>query len=307
MVIGGGHLWARHRLNINFFWLWLGLVLAVIMRKPLLLLPQSFGPLPGKLQQRMLYQVLRHSPFIAAREYRSLKFLHQIGVKQRVLVLPDLAFTTAEALPSSVATILSGITQQRANGRLVVGLTVMDWGRQTPNFYHQQRYETAVVALIRHLQINYNAYVVLFSQCCGPTPAEDDRRIARRIAQAVGQSNNLFLVETIVPPEVLKAAYRQMDIVVATRMHSAIFALSVGVPTLVISYLYKAIGMMEMLGLESHVLDINTITADYLCTGFDQLWAKRAAIRYHLSQRLPAIHTTLTQLPRLIRESVIIP
>src|SRR5688500_10222901 len=46
-VIGGGHLYARHRYNIAFLWLWFGLALAIIMRKPLVLLPQSFGPLPG--------------------------------------------------------------------------------------------------------------------------------------------------------------------------------------------------------------------------------------------------------------------
>lgn len=95
VVIGGGHLYARHAANIAFMWLWLGIALAVLMRKPLVLLPQSFGPLPGTVQRAMLRWLLSQSALVAAREYRSLELLAEIGLRRRVLVLPDLAFQVA--------------------------------------------------------------------------------------------------------------------------------------------------------------------------------------------------------------------
>ena len=52
IVFGGGHLYARRRFNIAFAWLWLGLSLAPLMGKPLVFLPQSFGPLPAACSRR---------------------------------------------------------------------------------------------------------------------------------------------------------------------------------------------------------------------------------------------------------------
>lgn len=303
-VIGGGHLYARHALNIAFLWLWLGLALAVLMGKPLVLLPQSFGPLPGALQRRLLRWLLARSALVAAREYHSLRLLAAIGLRRRVLVLPDLAFTAREAPAQALDAAIPGFAALRADGRPLVGLTLMDWGGQNPGFQNQRGYETAVLALVRHLRDRYQARIVLFSQCCGPTAAQDDRRIARRIAAAAGQPDALVLIDAALPPEVLKAAYRQMDALVATRMHSAIFALSSGVPTLAIGYLHKSIGIMEMLGLDRYVLDIDTIDAARACAGFDRLWAERAGIRDRLTTRMPGIRTTLGRLPALIRGSV---
>lgn len=303
-VIGGGHLYARHAANIAFVWLWLGIALAVLMGKPLIFLPQSFGPLPGAIQQGMLRWLLSRSALVVAREYRSLRLLAEIGLRHRVLVLPDLAFgddvAAAELLPVPEVAALA------ADRRPLIGLTLMDWQGQNPQFRNQRSYEAAVLALIRHVGERYGARVVLFAQCTGPTAAHDDRLIARRLlAEARSQGlDNVDFVDAALSPEQLKAAYQRLNLLVATRMHSAIFALSRNVPALAIGYLYKSVGIMEMLGLERHALDIATIDAETLCAGFDALWSKREATRRHLAERIPAFQSTLDHLPLLIRRSV---
>jgi colanic acid/amylovoran biosynthesis protein len=283
-VIGGGHLYARHAFNIAFLWLWLGLALALALGKPLVLLPQSFGPLPGRFQRSLLRWLLDHSAFVATREYRA-------------LVLPDLAFAmplVADAAPATVERALSGAR------RPLIGLTLMDWGGQNPRFRNQCGYESAVLALIDHLQRRYDAEIVLFAQCYGPVPAHDDRRIACRIAAACARS--VTVIDAALAPAELQAAYSRLDLLIATRMHSAIFALSAGVPALAIGYLHKSAGIMEMLGLERHVLDIDTIDAERLCDAADRLWDERAAVRERLAVRIPAMRTTLEKLPELLQQ-----
>jgi colanic acid/amylovoran biosynthesis protein len=301
VVIGGGHLYARHALNIAFLWLWLGIALALLMGKPLIFLPQSFGPLPGALQQSLLRWLLGRSTLVAAREYRSLRLLAEIGLRRRVLVLPDLAFGDDQSAAS-----VPGLDAIGATGRPLVGLTLMDWQSQNPGFRNQSGYEAAILALIRHLRDHYNAQVLLFAQCTGPTAAHDDRLIARRLAAEARSRGigDLHLIDAALSPEQLKAAYQRLDLLVATRMHSAIFALSRNVPVLAIGYLYKSVGIMEMLDLERYALDIDTIDADVLCAAADALWAERSQIREQLSARIPAMQQTLAHLPLLIRGSI---
>jgi colanic acid/amylovoran biosynthesis protein len=303
VVIGGGHLYARHAANIAFMWLWLGIALAVLMRKPLVLLPQSFGPLPGTMQRAMLRWLLARSALVVAREYRSLHLLAEVGLRRRVLVLPDLAFAPASADASDRH---AAVLDRRVAGRPLVGLTLMDWQGQNPNFHNQQGYEQAILRLMRHVQEHYDAEIVLFAQCTGPTAAQDDRRIARRIVAAARKEgcDDVTLIDAALSPEALKAAYARLDLLVATRMHSAIFALSGSVPALVIGYLHKSVGIMEMLGLERHALDIDTVDATLLCSSFDTLWAERALVRRRLAERIPAMQRTLAQLPLLVRQSV---
>lgn len=299
VVIGGGHLYARRRLNIAFAWLWLGLVLAPLMGKPLVFLPQSFGPLPGRLQQAMLRLLLRHSAFVAARELHSLRLLAAIGVRRPVFLLPDLAFGSAAREAKSMMRVPE-LEALLASGGPVVGLTLMDWQAQNVRFQNQKRYEEAALALIRHVA-GQGGRVAIFAQCIGPTAGQDDRIIARRIvARAHAEQLPIVFVERVLSPGQLRDAYARLDVLVATRMHSAIFALGGGVPTLVVGYLYKSIGIMELLGLGRFALAIDSLDTPTLLARFDELWAERSAVRLRLADRIPLLRHTLEQLPALL-------
>jgi colanic acid/amylovoran biosynthesis protein len=304
-VIGGGHLYARHALNIAFIWLWLGIVLAVLMGKPVVMLPQSYGPLPGWLQRRLLRWLLDRCALVVSREYRSLEMLAEIGVRCQVPVLPDLAFSSAEANKEQVHEAIFPYLPLTTTPRPVVGMTLMDWSGQNPRFHGQQQYEAAIVALIRHIRERYDARVMLFAQCSGPTAAQDDRIISRRIIASAGPDPEIIFVDRPLSPELLKGAYRSLDLLVATRMHSAIFALSSGVPTLAIGYLHKSVGIMEMLGLTRHVVDIDSLSTEQLLSSFDSLWCERDEVRRHARSRVSAMQGTLAYLPALIRRCVL--
>lgn len=295
-VIGGGHLYARHKLNISFIWLWVGLAFCIVLGKPLIFLPQSFGPLPGNFQRGLLSWLLNRSTLTAAREYRSLRLLHQIGVTKANLVLPDLAF--------AMDTQGSSPYIAKTTDRPIIGLTLMDWGSQNDKFTNQANYEAAIIALISLVQQQYKASVYLFAQCTGPTPDQDDRRIARRLIEQLPDQSNVQLVDAVLSPSELQCAYQQLDMLIATRMHSAIFALNNCVPTLMIGYLHKSAGLMEQLSLPNAQIDINQVNPELLTSRFEQIWQARQTIQNHLQQRIPAMRNTLAQLPRLIRESV---
>jgi colanic acid/amylovoran biosynthesis protein len=298
---GGGYLYARNQTSIAFLWLWLGMALAIIMGKPLILLPQSFGPLPGRLQQTLLRWLVNRADLVGAREFRSVEFLQTIHVQSPVLLLPDLAFLTVESDRDEALDLLARFGVPRDDGRPKIGMTLMDWGAQNPAFSDQAAYEAGIVQLIQFVQEHYNAHVILFAQCCGPTPDQDDRHISRRIAGLMAPVNPVYVIDAMLPASMLKAAYRAIDALVATRMHAAIFSLAAQTPTLVIGYLHKSIGIMQTVGLGQYVTDIGAVSSDRLCQQFAALWAERQTIHQRLLERIPPIQSTLAHLPHLIR------
>ena len=91
---------------------------------------------------------------------------------------------------------------------------------------------------------------------------DDDRVVQRRIAGFC--RTEPFQVETLRDHYELKAMYGELDMLVGTRFHSVIFALTAGVPCIGIAYEHKTRGIMRELGLERWVIDIEAVTADDL-------------------------------------------
>jgi colanic acid/amylovoran biosynthesis protein len=113
--------------------------------------------------------------------------------------------------------------------------------------------------------------VVLFAQCCGPSAAEDDRQVNARLFARAAQPDRVLVIAEALPPDVLQAAYGQMDYFIGTRMHSVILALNAGVPALAIGYLHKTRGVLDELGLSDYCYDIEMLTAETLIAGFERL------------------------------------
>jgi len=137
---------------------------------------------------------------------------------------------------------------------------------------------------------NCGGKVVLLPQCWGPTPGEDDRRTARRIAGLVADLGEAVIaVDDPVPPDLLKAVFGQLDLLVGTRMHSNIFALVQGVPVIPIGYLHKTRGIAQAAGIEEWVIDIHEINDQKLIQKISELWANRERVRLHLEEVMPKL------------------
>jgi colanic acid/amylovoran biosynthesis protein len=64
--------------------------------------------------------------------------------------------------------------------------------------------------------------------------------------------------------EELMEKYGSMNVFIASRMHSAIFALNAGVPTIALAYQPKTTGTFKLLDLEAYAADITDFTEHWL-------------------------------------------
>jgi colanic acid/amylovoran biosynthesis protein len=175
-------------------------------------------------------------------------------------------------------------------------VTILDRGAQTQGFKCQRAYENAMVELLLRLQRTYHAQIDIFIQCGGPSAAHDDRDVSRRVVERLRQqTSKVGLLDDFRDAPAIKAAYQRMDCIIASRMHTAVFALSAGVPVVLIGYQPKSCGMMELFGLPEYCYDIDSMNSDQLFERIQTLLASRDALKESIETRYVA---TLTMLQR---------
>jgi len=93
-----------------------------------------------------------------------------------------------------------------------------------------------------------------------------------------------------------------MDFFIATRIHSALFALGEGVPTLAIGYeMPKALGIVGMAWKEDAVLDVRRLTEASLREKIDQILRESPRPRRTISRQVLSLRRRIeTTLNRII-------
>jgi polysaccharide pyruvyl transferase WcaK-like protein len=185
------------------------------------------------------------------------------------------------------------------DNRLKIGLTIMDRGAQTKSFIHQDIYEAIIEALIKKILTDRKEIsFYLFSQCYGPGIDHDDREVVKRIyARLVDHTDRVLLLEDFHDAMEIKAAFKCMDCIIGTRMHTGILAMSELVPAVLIGYQPKTFGVMEALGLERYCMDIETLNIETLYDKVLDLLAERENIRKQIHHRLVQIQQQLEHWP----------
>ncbi|MHB1206546.1 MAG: polysaccharide pyruvyl transferase family protein, partial [Rhodospirillaceae bacterium] len=85
--------------------------------------------------------------------------------------------------------------------------------------------------------------------------------------------------------QVLLEAYRRMDVHVGQMLHSAILAMSVGIPTLALAYDRKSLGFFELFGLDALCLDATTVGESDLLAAIKALIASRREVTSIIFER----------------------
>jgi colanic acid/amylovoran biosynthesis protein len=278
LACGGGYIYAPgpHDGILGGFNLRLiNCLLAILMGKTLVLLPQSIGPLHDAMQRRIVRWIVRKAALTFVRERQSLRVLHELGCDQRALYAPDLAFGMLSAPDDQTQALREHVRAALLQPTFRVGITAINWQGQNTSFDHQQRYEQALLGFINTITAA-GGVVVCFNQCCGPTAVEDDRLVHCRLQQQAAQPDRVILINDLFPPDVIQAAYGKMDYFVGTRMHSVILALNAGVPSIAIGYLQKTEGVLDAVGLADWCCNINELASDQLTIMFHRLRQQHA-------------------------------
>ena len=282
--VGGGYLRSQKKgigslLNVSLLLhpLWVSNVLS----KPTVLYSQSIGPFVSRFEERIVKASLNKCTIaMIVREDTSVELLQRIGVKYNVHRSIDSGFAFKT---NGVKYDLRKRLGIKSGKRLLVGVTVRQWLPRAA----QSSYEKAIAESIEYLLNRYGVEVVLIPQVTSEFHDDDDRIVNKRISNRISDHKHLHVIGAKLNHYEIKSVYDSLDLVLGTRFHSVIFALTSYIPAIAIEYEHKTSGIMHDLGLDKWVIKMEKVNSKNLCLLIDDLMANRDDYRKYLIRVIP--------------------
>jgi len=292
-------------------------LLALRLRKPLILLPQTYGPFSSPEALGLARRIVRGATMAWARDERSFAVLrellgdafepsrHRCGVDvafllpvrepqrtqlpdrlQQWLVAPD------PASPLAGVNISGLIYNSPERARSQYGF-VADYGALTRGLVLGLIERGARVVLVPHVVTPLGHY---------ESDVEASEALVGTLPDAASES--VAIGPAYADPRDVKWLIGRCDWFCGTRMHATIAGLSQGVPTAAIAYSIKTQGVFETCGQGAHVADPRQCGTDEAVDHLLRSFEDRAGAGASLSHHLPRVRAVAEEQMDAVAECV---
>ena len=274
-------------------------VLVLLLEKPLILLPQTYGPFKGHLARAIARGIFRRAHAIYSRDAEGLKVVAALagGRGPAPQLAYDMGFGLEPVAPrAGVAARLQGLK----TGPPIVGINVSGLlyasSAGTNRFGLKSEYMTLVHSLLDLFIDRHGLQVLLIPHVRGKgAETESDLEACRQVALRLGTryDGSLHYIEGELDQHETKYVIGQCDFFCGSRMHACIAAVSQGVPAVGLAYSRKFFGVMELVGEGAAVADLRTLGREAVVAAVEAAWHRREAMRRLLSEKMPAIRQSV--------------
>lgn len=222
---------------------------AMLARRPVFLIGHSMGPFDGGFYRKLTATLLGQARDVALREPVSKALMQERQFPmQQVSDGGDTAWLVM-AGKDGASTAAWPWFDHSPQQRPAVAITVRELAPFDKRLNTtQQAYEAAFAALADAL-IAAGYRVIAASTCTGiDSYHRDDRMNALRIAEQVHAKEHFHVVMDELNDVQLGQLFSRCQLVVGTRLHSAIISMNFGTPAVAINYEHKSAGIMQQLG-----------------------------------------------------------
>jgi polysaccharide pyruvyl transferase WcaK-like protein len=281
-------------------------ILALLLNRRLILLPQTIGPFERQISRRIARFVLNRAELIYCRDRMSEKATrHLLGVKDtntKLRFCYDVGFDVTPKRPKHFT--IAGLPSQRTSDETLVGFNVsgllaMGGYSQNNMFGLSIPYEQLVLRLISFLIEEHSATVLLVPHVFGSS-GENDVAACEHIYNMLrgkheGKIGLLLGVDTY---DEVKYVIGTCDFFIGSRMHACIGALSQSVPAVSIAYSDKFAGVMESIGVPDLVVDPRVKNEEQILSAVGLAFQQRLLVREELNARMPLVKQTIQEVLR---------
>jgi colanic acid/amylovoran biosynthesis protein len=280
----------------RFVYVALPQILVLLLRRPLILLPQTYGPCKGLVCRALARWILCNAEKIYSRDTAGVETVHALTGYTRppVHVVPDLGFGM-QATPVSEATLskLENLRHQRPLVGLNVSRLLYIGGYTGDNMFGlREDFPLLVENLAKYIALDLDADVLLVPHVCGgPSSQEDETRLCKSLEAAFSPQTGgrVHYLDQVFDHQQMKTVIGQCDVFVGARMHACIGAVSQGVPTVCLAYSSKFAGVMRPLGAAARVVDLRTATIQATKAIVEEVFLARDSLRKRLAAEVPNI------------------
>ena len=292
---GGGYLGDSYRRPLPFWHLEYRCAGAAGV--PLVFFSQSVGSVRHLSTRLFVRKALRRGDLFIARDPQTLVNIASLG-----------SFGDRTALCADAALLLKAPTADRPPSRSsgpCVGVSLIRWDHysgegERKHAAYLDALQRALGGLLRGdptLQVRlYGTNRAHRTNSMNDSAVLEEMR--RRLAEE-GLGDRCVVVDWTPYPDVFMRDVSQCDLLVATRMHSAIMAFNVGVPAAGIAYEEKLRGLLEMFELGDYVVDIENPGAIPDLVG--RAYENREQMRRTVERMAPVLRSQASRAMELVK------
>ncbi len=294
------------------FYICLPKILVIMLKKDLILLPQTIGPFKSILAKAIARYILNRASIIYSRdriglsEYVSSLKMNAVNGKARFCY--DVGFVLEPAKPNKIE--ISSLLNTGNSRYMVVGLNISgllyNGGRTRNNMFGLKvDYQQLILKVITLQMQHENAIVLLVPHAFHPPEHfESDQGVCAQVYDLLREryGNRIKLVPGTYDQSEIKYIIGMCDFFVGSRMHACIAALSQSIPTVAIAYSKKFKGVMDSIGVGNLVADPREMEEQEILGVINKAYAERDIISNHLERTMPDVKKRVLNLFAEIQE-----
>jgi len=285
-------------------------LIALDTGRPLVLLPQTYGPFANASSRRLARRVIDGAQLAYARDPDSYLRLQELlgdrfdSARHRPGI--DLAFGLAPKTPAGLEPAVERALAE-SEAHPLVGLNISGLIANRPQsaasrFGLACDYRELMSDLVAWFLEKTEARLLLVPHVHAPAGHyESDLDASRALLDGLppglsqAAAKRIAIVSQALDARELKWLIAQTDWFCGTRMHSTIAALSSGVATAALAYSLKTRGVFATCGMAEAVVDLREETGPEALARLQQLWGRRRNDAENLALHLRGVRETASQ------------
>lgn len=270
LVSGGGSLLQDVTSNRSLWYYLAVMTLAKIFGKPVMVYANGVGPISGGFNRFLTKLVLNGADIITLRDGNSKKYIENIGVSNKeVYVTADPVFTLE---PVSRDIVLDIFKKEGIKDRnKLIGVSVREWKKA-------ENLEENISIVIDEMIEKYDANVLLI-----PMHYPEDLVFSEKVLSLL-KNKGAYILKDKYSVEEIMGVIRELDMIIAMRLHSLIYAATQSIPMVGLVYDPKVVGILESIDMkfmtDVEALDVNTLLSD-----IDTVWSDKENIKIELNSQ----------------------
>jgi polysaccharide pyruvyl transferase WcaK-like protein len=272
--------------------------LVIFFGKPLILLPQTYGPFKSWIAKSMARYILKRAQIIFSRDKTGADYLRSVfGNKdfiKKVIFVSDIAFVLDSRKPKHLT--IEPSANIREQNSIVIGLNIsgllFNGGYTRDNMFGLKTDYRALVQDIVKMFLEDENVIVLLVPHMFPHAiykVESDPEACLRVYEQLRQiyPGKIFIVKGQYDQGEIKHIIGMCDFFVGSRMHACIAALSQCIPSVGIAYSKKFHGVFDSIGLSRCVVDAGSLNEEEALSAIKRIFSDRDSICERLRDVVP--------------------
>jgi polysaccharide pyruvyl transferase CsaB len=269
-ISGGGSLLQDITSTRSLLYYLATIKLARLFNKPVMVYANGIGPIEKKLNRFLTRRILNGVNLITLRDKDSEEFIKNLGVKNKnIMVTADPVFTLEPASKSKIQEIFE--KENIPKDKKFIGISIRKW-KNTENLVN------IMAEAISYMIDKYGVNIILI-----PMHYPEDLDISLEINSMVNKEGSYVIKERYGVEEIM-GIIKELEIIVAMRLHSLIYAATQEIPMVGLSYDPKVDGILRSLKMD-YICNIETLEYDDLVDKIDYVWNNRTQLKGHLKEQ----------------------